>query len=119
MADEMPDGVEIAHFREFRFPLLNAALAEVARASGVSFADERGGKSFRDGDERDVFGAAAGAGRGFGDALVRFREIGGHGGMRAIHGAHFIRKGGSAKRRPRIGRRDERMCGGPITRVAA
>jgi hypothetical protein len=24
---------------------------------------------------------------------VRFGEIGGHGGMRAIHGAHFNRKG--------------------------
>lgn len=99
MADEMPDGVEIGDFGALRFPFLNAALAEMARACGVGFADQRSGKSFGHGDQRDVFGVAAGARGGLRDAGERIGQILGNGEI-ALHVAHFIRDGSGAKYRP-------------------
>ena len=64
MADQMPGGSQIVGADALDFPLLHAILAKVADAGLIGFVDGDGGVGFRDADEGDVFGAAAGAGDG-------------------------------------------------------
>ncbi len=75
MADQVPRGIEAGERRVLRLEFLHAIFAEVAQASFMGRADCFRGECFRDGDEGDFVGAAAGALRRPRDLFAHTAEI--------------------------------------------
>ncbi len=94
VADEMPDGREILHHRQFGLELLHSIFAEVTHAGVESLADALGGKVLRNTNERDFVSAAAGSLSGKLEAFANFLEVTGDRAGRFIHGANSNRSAG-------------------------
>lgn len=75
MPDQMPGGVKVSNLRPLGLPFLDAVLAKVTDASGISLADGLRWECLRDSHKRDVFGPPSRPGSCSCDSLADPQEI--------------------------------------------